>query len=161
LFEQVCVVIAQDSSPLQAAVPVIRDRIPNCGSLGGLYTGLRQAKTQHVFLAACDMPFIHPGLVKHMVALREEADVVWASWRDQLQPTHAVYGQRCLPVLEEMVNRRELKIQDMRAHSSLRVRLVTEDEVRRIDPEGRSFLNINTPSDLEAARTLYADSGGH
>ena len=41
LFEQVCVVIAQDSPLLQAGVPVVRDLIPGCGSLGGLYTGLR------------------------------------------------------------------------------------------------------------------------
>jgi molybdopterin-guanine dinucleotide biosynthesis protein A len=44
VFEAVCVVIAQDSPPLQADVPVVRDLIPDSGSLGGLYTGLRLAK---------------------------------------------------------------------------------------------------------------------
>lgn len=159
-FEHICVVIAQDSPMLQTEIAVVRDLIPDCGSLGGLYTGLRQAKTPHVFLAACDMPFIDPGLVRYMVALRDEADVVWAQWRGQLQPTHAVYSRSCLPVLEEMVNRRALRIQDIGAHSALRVRLVTEDEVRRIDSEGRSFLNVNTSADLDAARTFYADSAG-
>lgn len=159
-FEPICIVIAQDSPLLQTDMAMVRDLIPDRGSLGGLYTGLWHAKTPHVFLAACDMPFIDPGLVRYMVALRGEADVVWACWRDHLQPTHAIYSRRCLPVLEEMVNRCELRIQDMGAHPSLRVRLVTEEEVRRIDPEGRSFLNINTSADLDAARTLYADSAG-
>jgi molybdenum cofactor guanylyltransferase len=161
LFDQVCVVIAQDSPALQTEVPVVRDLIPDCGSLGGLYTGLRLAKTQHIFLAACDMPFIHTGLVRHLIGLRDDADVVLASWNNQLQPTHAVYSRDCLPVLEELIHRRELKIQNMIAHPLLRARLVTEAEVRRIDFEGRSFLNINTPSDLEAARLLYADSADH
>lgn len=161
LFEQVCIVIAQDSPPLQTEVSVVRDLIPDCGSLGGLYTGLRLAKTQHIFLAACDMPFVHEGLVRFLIGLKDNADVVLATWNNQLQPTHAVYSRDCLPVLEDLIHRRELKIQHMITHPSLRVRLVTEMEVRRIDVEGRSFLNVNTPSDLEAARTLYDDSAGH
>lgn len=160
LFEQVCIVIAQDSPPMQTEVPVTRDLIPDRGSLGGLYTGLRQAGTHHIFLAACDMPFIHGGLVRHLIALKEDAAVVLARWKNQLQPTHAVYSRDCLPVLEELMERRELKLQSLIAHPSLRVRVVTEVEVGRIDVEGRSFLNINTPSDLEVARSLYADSAG-
>ena len=82
LFEQVYVVIAQDSSSLQVKVPVIRDLIPDCGSLGGLYTGLRQAKTQHIFLAACDMPFMDPDLIRYMVQFKGQADIVIGRWAD-------------------------------------------------------------------------------
>jgi molybdopterin-guanine dinucleotide biosynthesis protein A len=28
-------------------------------------------------------------------------------------------------------------------------------EIRQIDPEGRSMFNINTPSDLEQARSVH------
>jgi molybdenum cofactor guanylyltransferase len=58
------------------------------------------------------------------------------------------------------VHRHDVKIQNMIAHPSLRVRLIDELELRRIDPEGRSFFNINTPSDLEAARSLDDHSTG-
>src|SRR5262245_24376653 len=47
LFETVFVVIAQDSPALRSDVPVLRDLIPDCGSLGGLYTGLKQAVTPY------------------------------------------------------------------------------------------------------------------
>jgi molybdopterin-guanine dinucleotide biosynthesis protein A len=40
------------------------------------------------------------------------------------------------------------------------VLMVMEAEVSRIDHDGRSFRNINTPSDLEAARSLYESSSG-
>ena len=155
LFEQVCVVIAQDTPKLQAEVPVVRDLIPDCGSLGGLYTGLRLAKTQHIFLAACDMPFLNPDVIRHMVQLKDSADIVISQWATRLQPTHAVYGRDCLPVIEEMINHHNRKIHSMIDHPALRVRLIAEREIRHIDHEGRSLFNINTPSDLEQARSVH------
>jgi molybdenum cofactor guanylyltransferase len=160
LFEQVCVVIAQDGPDLQTEVPfpVLRDLIPNLGSLGGLYTGLRQATTQHIFLAACDMPFLNSNLVHYMIECKKDVDIVMARWEQRLQPTHAVYGRRCLPILDEMISRHDMKIQNLIANPSLRVQLLTQLELNRIDPEGRSFRNINTPADLEAARALEGGS---
>jgi molybdopterin-guanine dinucleotide biosynthesis protein A len=158
VFEQVCVVIAQDSPSMQAEVPVVRDLIPDCGSLGGLYTGLRLAKTQHVFLAACDMPFLNPDIIRYMVRMKDQADIVISRWESRLQPTHAVYGRNCLPVLEEMMNLQNRKIHSMIGHPTLRVSVIAESEIRQIDPDGRSMFNINTPSDLEQARSLY-DAG--
>jgi molybdenum cofactor guanylyltransferase len=160
LFEQVCVVIAQDSPALLAEIPVVHDLVPDCGSLGGLYTGLRQATTRHIFLAACDMPFLQVRLVRYMVGFKEDADIVIASWESRLHPTHAVYSRRCLPVLEDMMHRHDMKIQNLIGDPSLCVRLIEESELRRIDPAGRSFFNINTPSDLEAARALNDHSTG-
>lgn len=159
-FEQVCVVIAQDSPSLQAEVPVARDLIPDCGSLGGLYTGLRRAKTQHIFLVACDMPFLNPDVIRYMVRMKDQADIVISRWASRLQPTHAVYGQNCLPVIEEMMNLHNRKIHSMIDHPALRVRVIVEKEIRQIDRDGRSMFNINTPSDLEHARSVHdADTG--
>ena len=154
LFSNVLVVIAQDSPPLQAEVPVVRDLVPDSGSLGGLYTGLQEASSDHVFAVACDMPFLDPKVVQYVVGLREDSDIVMARLENGLQPMHALYSKRCLPVIEEMVRTRHLKIQEIVSHPSLKVRLITEVELSRIDPGGRSFLNVNTPSDLEAARVL-------
>lgn len=157
LFQQVCVVIAQDSLPPPAQVPVFRDVVPDSGSLGGLYTGLREASTPYVFIAACDMPFLNGNLVKQMIGLKEEADIVVASWKTRLQPTHAIYSKRCMASFEDMIRKQEVKIQDIFQQPSLTVRFMTENEVRQIDPEGRSFINVNDPADLEAARLLHDD----
>ena len=154
LFQRVCVVIAQDSLSPPAHVPVFRDAVPNCGSLGGLYTGLREASTSYIFVAACDMPFLNTNLIKYMVGLKEEADIVVASWKAQLQPTHAIYSKRCMASFEDMIRRQEMKIQDVFQQPSLTVRFMTENEVSQIDHEGRPFININNPADLDAARLL-------
>jgi molybdopterin-guanine dinucleotide biosynthesis protein A len=154
LFHEVRIVMAQDSSPLSSDVPVLRDLVPDCGTLGGIYTGLKKAGTEYIFTVACDMPFLNPAVVRYLVSLKGSADIVIVRARHGLQPTHAVYGRRCLPVFEEMIKAGKLKVQDIVAHPSLAVRLVEYDELRDLDPEGRSFLNVNTPADLEAVQLL-------
>lgn len=156
IFQTVCVVIAQDSPSLEADVPVVRDLVAGCGSLGGLYTGLRQAHTEYVFVVACDMPFLNPILVRHMVSLKDKTDIVMVRLEQGLQPTHALYSRRCLPVIEGMLQARLLKIQYLATHQSLHTRLVAESELRKIDHEGLSFINVNTPADLDAARMRHA-----
>ena len=157
IFERVCIVIAQDSPPLEAQIPVLRDLIPSSGSLGGMYTGLQQAATAYIFLAACDMPFIHEGLVQYMVGKKDAVDIVFAYWNGRPQPAHAVYNRNCQSVVEELIRSGDLKLQRLLANPSLRVRLVREDEIREIDPDGRSFLNVNTPADLVRARALCGE----
>ncbi len=157
IFECVRLVIAQDSQPLEAHIPVSRDLVASCGSLGGMYTGLHQATTPYIFLAACDMPFIHADLVRYMLGKKDDVDIVLAHWNDRPQPTHAVYSRNCLPVVEALIHSGDLKIQKLVAAPDLRICLITEGEIREIDPEGRSFLNVNTPSDLDRARALYGD----
>jgi molybdopterin-guanine dinucleotide biosynthesis protein A len=155
VFQTVVVVIAQDSPPLDSDVPVWRDLIPGCGSLGGLYTGLKQAMTPSVFAVACDMPFLDPVTVRYFLTVEGEADLVMAKLHNRLHPMHALYHRRCLPVMETLIREHELKIQQLADHPSLRVRLVTPEELVRIDPAGRSFYNVNTPADLRAARSLH------
>jgi len=156
VFQRVLVVIAQDSPALQSDVPVYRDLIPECGSLGGLYTGLKQAVTPYVFVVACDMPFLNPATICSFMECKGDYDVVMAKLENGLHPMHALYHRQCLPVMEDLMKAQELKIQRLAAHPSLRVRLITPDELSAIDPDGRSFYNVNTPSDLATARSIQA-----
>jgi molybdenum cofactor guanylyltransferase len=156
IFHEVLVVIAQDSPSLGVDVRVVRDLVPDCGSLGGLYSGLMQATTPWVFVAACDMPFLNQAVIAQFTSRRTTADIVMAKLDAGLQPMHAVYGKQCLPVLEQMVRARQLKIQEIISQPPLRVCYVTETDLLTIDPSGRSFYNVNTLADLEAARSLLA-----
>jgi len=156
IFQNVLVVIAQDSPPLKVDARVVRDLMPDCGSLGGLYTGLMQATTHCVFVVACDMPFLNQAVIAQFTSRRVTADIVMAKLANRLHPVHALYGKRCLPALEQMIQARRLKIQELVLQSSLRVQYITEADLRIIDPAGRSFYNVNTAADLEAARSLLA-----
>lgn len=156
VFQEVLVVIAQDSPPLGVDVRVVRDLVPECGSLGGLYSGLMQATTPWVFVVACDMPFLNQAVIAQFTSRRATADIVMAKLNARLHPMHALYGKQCLPVLEQMVLVRQLKIQEMVSQLSLRVRYVSEADLLTIDPSWRSFYNVNTLVDLESARSMLA-----
>ncbi len=70
IFQEVLVVIAQDSPPLDVDARVVRDLVPDCGSLGGLYTGLTQATTPYIFVVACDMPFLDQAVIAQFTSRR-------------------------------------------------------------------------------------------
>jgi len=155
IFQEVRIVIAQDSPALSADVPVLRDHVPNCGTLGGIYTGLKESETAHIFVVACDMPFLNSDVIRYLVSLKSQADAVIVRLSQGVQPTHAVYSRQYLPVFEEMIRSGRLKVQDCLAHPSITVRVVECEELREIDPNGHSFLNVNTPADLETVRSLH------
>lgn len=156
MFQDVMVVIAQDSPPLQVDAMVVTDLVPDCGSLGGLYSGLMRATTPYIFAVACDMPFLSQSVIAQFISRGAAADIVMAKLVGRLHPMHALYGKRCVPVLEQMIQARQLKIQEVVSHPSLLVEYVTERDLSTVDPSGLSFSNVNTLADLEAARSLLA-----
>jgi molybdopterin-guanine dinucleotide biosynthesis protein A len=157
LFSEVIIVVAEPA-PAFPNWPhrVVHDLIPNCGSLGGLYSGLSLASNPRIFAAACDMPFLNPTVIRYMVDLDARADLVMAALADGLQPMHAVYSKSCLASLKQMIEKGNLKIQDLAGADHLSIRLVQEEEIRSIDSSLLSFLNINTPADLEFAEKALA-----
>jgi molybdopterin-guanine dinucleotide biosynthesis protein A len=94
------------------------------------------------------------AVIAQITRRRHNADIVMAKLEGRLHPIHAMYGKQCVPVLEQMILARQLKIQEIVSKPSLRVRYITEADLLTIDPSWRSFYNVNTLADLEAARSL-------
>ena len=154
-FSEVLIIAAQDSAPMEGqGGRVYQDLIADCGSLGGLYTGLHYARHDRIFVVACDMPFVAPDMVRFFVNREPEADIVMGRLPEGLQPLHAVYGKRALPVFERMARAKRLKIQHIVSEPSLSVVVVDPAEWAGIDPSSQSFQNLNTQADLEAARAF-------
>jgi len=146
IFDEVLVVT---NSPLEYAnlgLRVVADLIPDKGSLGGVYTGLFHASHARAFVAACDMPFLSRSLIEHLLELSPKFDIVIPRTDDGLQPLHAVYSQNCLPFMEELLSRDNLKIIDF--FQRVNVREVLTEEILPYDPDLKAFLNVNTPEDL-------------
>jgi molybdopterin-guanine dinucleotide biosynthesis protein A len=152
LFDEVLVVTAQeDYDCSHLPVRLVTDKIPQKGSLGGLYTGLLEAQNPLTFVVACDMPF----LLKESIArlcLEPDCDVLVVKLSTGMQPLHARYSKLCAPVIEQMIHEGDLKIQNLVSRSGLTVKIIEESLFDDIDPHRQSFNNINTPADLEFAR---------
>ena len=138
--------------PLDDEHRIAFDVFPDCGSLGGIYTGLDAARTEWALVVACDMPFLSAPLLEHMAGLREGVDAVVPLLGSFPEPTHALYSRRCRPAIEKRLRAGELKISGFFA--DVCVRYLPEDEVRQFDPELLSFFNINRPEDLARALEL-------
>ena len=137
-------------------LPMVADVYPDHGSLGGIYSGLRAAG-EVAFTVACDMPFLHPEIVRLVVARAGEGDVVIPRVGEQLETMHAAYGKACLPPIQERLRAGRLKIVGF--FDRVRVVEIGEAEVARVRDPAVAFMNVNTPDELEHARALVAELG--
>ncbi|MDQ1334199.1 MAG: FdhD protein [Thermodesulfobacteriota bacterium] len=136
-------------------VPMFKDVIKGLGPLGGIYTGLKVIPDPAGFFVACDMPFLNPGLIRHMVTIRDDFDVVVPKISWKVEALHGLYAKSCIDSIERLI--RSGTYQIFRFFSSVSVRFINDDEIRRWDPDLSSFLNINTPDELR--RLEQPDSG--
>lgn len=67
--------------------------------LSGLEAGLRACPTPWAFVAACDMPFAGPDLIRRLATLRPGAQAVAAHSGGHAQPFGAFYAREVLPTL--------------------------------------------------------------
>lgn len=137
-------------------LPMVADVYPDHGSLGGIYSGLRAAG-EIAFTVACDMPFLHPEVVRLVVERAGEGDVVIPRVGEQLETMHAAYSQTCLPPIEARLRAGRLKIVGF--FDDVRVVEVGAAEVARFRDPAIAFMNVNTPDELERARALVAELG--
>lgn len=135
---------------------LVSDLVPGIGTLAGLHTSLATARGDSVLVVACDMPFISRPLLEHLVGLASQADVVIPRHGDKYEPLHAVYNRHnCLPALENALAAGAKRLTGF--FPQVKVLLVEESEFSRLDPQGLSFFNINTPEDLAQAEKILAE----
>ena len=155
VFPEVLLVLAENDVPGQdERIRIVTDLVPGCATVGGLYTGLSCSRYPRVFVVACDMPFINPAVIELFSQKGEAADMVLAQLVNGLQPLHGMYAKTCLPFLEKMLESRELRLQNIADQQGLTVHRIPESEIKSLDPQLLSFLNLNSPADVELANTI-------
>ena len=142
-------VVANDLAPfLDVDADLLRDIIPGQGPLVGIYTALLHSPRPWLLVKAADMPFMEPRLVELLAASADDTvDVVVPMSGELFEPLLALYHRNCLPLIRAVLNRGGRKVSDL--YRRARVRRIGESRWREVDPEGRSFLNVNTTEDWE------------
>lgn len=154
------VVVTNDASRYRhLALPVrmVPDERPGEGSLMGIYSGLRSARFCQALVVACDMPFLNMGLLRYMVSLAQDNDVVVPRLDGFLEPLHAIYSKACLPHMARLLRQGQHRITAF--FRDVRVRYVEDEEIVRFDPHRLSFVNVNTPGDWERVQNLLRPQG--
>lgn len=149
LFQDILVVAAPEQELPTLPVTLVRDEVAYQGPVAGINYGLSAAKGEVAFVTSCDVPFLNLPLISYLISQISNFEVVVPYWEGRLQPLHAVYRRSVAPFLAEQLERGELR--PIYLYKKVRTREVHEEEIRRFDPEGLSFLNMNTPEDYRAA----------
>ena len=142
-------IIISTNSPLEYLdfdARIVTDIYRGKGPLGGIHAGLLHATCEHTFVSACDMPYLSESFIGHMIAQADRYDLVVPVTASGYESLHAIYSRRCLPVIESQIERGELKVSHL--FKNFKTLEIHGDEIRRFDPEGRLFVNLNRPDDL-------------
>jgi molybdopterin-guanine dinucleotide biosynthesis protein A len=144
IFSTVVLSVKNSADYSDYSLQKIEDRYAEIGPIGGI-TSVLQSGVKRAFFVACDMPFLNPELIEFLCTFQEEA--VIPIWDSRPEVLHSIYSVSVLRHLKEAITQKRYKITDALKEAS--IRYVEEKEIRRFDATGKSFRNVNTPSDYE------------
>jgi len=130
-------------------LPLIGDVVEQRGPISGIYSSFISTGAPELFFMACDMPFIKPEVIEVIKKKFHEQDAVLPMHKGLPQPLLGIYSRRLVPELVERIQQKKMAMWDLLR--GITVQFVPEEEMLRADPEGKSFVNINT---LEEYRNL-------
>lgn len=147
LFPRVIVSVRQPRAGID--LPQVCDEQPDGGPMAGLAASLGQVTTPWAFMVACDMPFVVPDVVELLAGYRLQHQAVVPVVHGHPQPLAAFYAVSCLAPLRASLAAQQKGLRGVL--KQLDVRYVDEAEMLEADPLLRSFFDLDTPQDVEAA----------
>jgi molybdopterin-guanine dinucleotide biosynthesis protein A len=124
------------------------------GPLAGILAGLLASPHPAAVVVACDMPFVKPDFLRHLLDLLEGCDAVVPLAAGRAQPLHAAYSRASIAGVQSVLRLGGRSVADLLPR--LRVRYLGEERCADMDSDGLSCFNVNTPEDLRLAREIWA-----
>jgi len=146
-------VVAVDVAELAwLPVPVIRDRWPGLGPLNAIATAFLDSEAPSFMVMAVDLPLVEPKLLKLIISGHKDDKARAPMGERGPQPLLAYYHRKCLPAALRLLEQGELRTRLLL--KAVGARYIPLEDVRQVDPEELSFINVNYPEDLDRAYQL-------
>ncbi|MDQ7001080.1 MAG: molybdenum cofactor guanylyltransferase [Ghiorsea sp.] len=145
LFSQVLLSVHQLRSDVQ--YQQIMDDGEGRGPMLGIKRGLEAVTTDWVFVMACDMPFVSTALIQALAKQRASFDAVVPYGLDRPQPLFGFYAKTCLANMEARMQLGQRSM--IRLLAELDTYVMPEQQVKRIDPELKSLMSLDTVEDVK------------
>ena len=151
------VVVRAPGQPLPLVVgarplTVVEDPVEGEGPLFGIATGLAAASGPVALVVGVDHPFLRPPLLRLLVE-RVQAGARWVLpvAHGYPQPLCSAFATEALEVIRAHLDAGDRS--PMSIAADLRYERLNEEAWRDADPEGLSFVDVDTPEEFEAARS--------
>lgn len=129
---------------------VVADPVEGVGPLGGIATGLEVASAPIVLVVGVDHPFLRPSLLELLVG-RVRTGARWAlpEFEGYPQPLCSALSRDLLGEVRARLDTGERS--PIAVADALGAVRIGEADWRSADPDGLSFLDVDTPEELQAA----------
>ena len=151
-----CMIVTREPALyLEWEVEIMRDMFDVRSALTGIHAGLTMMTTDFAFVTSCDTPLLKKEVIQMLMEeMKPNVDVIVPRQETFYQPMCAIYSARCAPVIEQMLQRQQLKVD--RLYDRVKTKAIPYERFKSADPNLNSFFNVNTPEELETARRLIA-----
>jgi len=128
------------------------------GPTVAIMTGLKATQADCCVTIPCDMPFIKPEIINYLFDVTEGAQVAVPMWPNGRLETLVMVLERdsATEITETLCRLRRPRSDDIIRGASKVLFVSPIEKLRTLDPELKSFGNINRPEDLGKQRTQPA-----
>ena len=151
LTDDLFIVASQRERFADTPFRVCPDLIPGTGVIGAILTALESTPADRVLVVACDLPFLHAGLMQRLLDLASDADAAWVRTPAGVEPLLACYRRHITPTLRAAIKAGRLKVSEL--DQVLTIRAVELPELQTFGEPSRLLANINSPEDLSTIQS--------
>ena len=123
------------------------DTVPDAGPIGGIYSILKAIQGEWVFVTACDMPYLSSALPEKLAAFLDSEEwydcIICQDSAGRIHPLCGYYRKSVLPVIEELLRKKDYRMMHLLIRSRCRVVDALEEGI-----DDEIFRNVNTARDV-------------
>lgn len=135
----------------------VEDAVEDLGPLSGIASGLQSISSvaRYAFVTGCDVPDIHPEVVRLLYERILESGVQAVTPREgnRIFGVSAIYETSLWPTARQLVASGRLRVSELA--KCVTSETIAMDEFRAVEPDLRTFVNINTPEDYRDLLARY------
>lgn len=123
---------------------VIMDTYQDCGPIGGIYSVLKNCRSDKLFIIACDMPLVKNKSIHMFCNLYNDKydGAVLIDQKGQLQPLFGIYKKKLYEYFEDRIKEKDYSVK--KAVEELKFQYINSEA---ISADNNEFFNMNIPED--------------
>ena len=140
---------------LKGVCLVVDEKCGISGPTVAIMSGLKAVQAELCLTLPCDMPCLEPEVAEYMFHESEEFDVVTPMWPDGRLETllNVLRQDNALEITQTLCSLNRPRSDDIQRGAGKLLLISPVGHIRTLDPDFKSFININSKQDLKRLQT--------